>query len=60
MAGLGFAYEQFKSSKTKLRILSAVAWGAILWNVLILSEYMTNHIDRSMAVSYFERLTGWF
>jgi hypothetical protein len=38
MAGLGFAYEQFKSSKTKLRILSAVAWGAILWNVLILSE----------------------
>ncbi|MDA0350154.1 MAG: hypothetical protein O3C20_22450 [Verrucomicrobia bacterium] len=60
MAGLGFIYEQFKSSKIKLRILSAATLTAILWNVLILSEYMTNHIDRELAVSYLERLTGWF
>jgi hypothetical protein len=60
MAGLGFIHERLSHSKIKIRILSTVTWVAILWNVLILSEYMTNNIERDLAVSYFERLTGWF
>lgn len=60
MAGTGYLKEQSRHHRVLARVLNVAAALAAAWNLYLLSQYMAGRFDRSLPVSYLERLTGWF
>ena len=58
MAGIGYLFRRLEGTKWPRMALLIVSTCAIAWNLFLLSQYLTQRFDRSLPVSYLERLLG--